>query len=69
VRLFLRLLFADLVHHKTFHPAKFFLKAVGEIVRAVFKKNDKAEREKDKQGDPKDPAQQRHGASLTEAQF
>lgn len=68
-RLFFRFLFADLLHHEAFHPTEFLLKSVGEIVCAIFEKNNEAECEEDEESDPKYPAQQRHGASLTEALF
>jgi hypothetical protein len=38
-------------------------------VGAVFEKHDKAEGKENEKSDPKYPAQQRHGASLTEANF
>jgi hypothetical protein len=34
------------------------LKAISEVVCAVFKKDDEAKREEDKQSDPEYPAQQ-----------
>jgi hypothetical protein len=34
------------------------LEAISEVVRAVFKKDDEAKREEDKQSDPEYPAQQ-----------
>jgi len=67
--LLFRLLFADLLHDKTFHATEFLLESVGEIVRAIFEKDDEAECEKHKKSDPENPAQQRHGISLTEALF
>ena len=63
------LLFADLLHHENFDATEFLLKAVSEIVRAIFEKDDEAECEKHEKSDPEDPAQQRHDVSLTEALF
>src|SRR5437016_11847486 len=60
-RLFLRLFLADLFHHKCLYPAEFLLEPVGEIVRAVFEKNDKTEGEKNEESDPEYAAQQSHG--------
>jgi len=39
------------------------LKPVGEVVRAVLEKNDKAKGEENEESDPKYPAQQRHGCN------
>jgi hypothetical protein len=62
--LFLRLFgFANLFHDKGPHAAEFFLKPVGEVVRAVFEKNDKTKGEENEEGDPKYPTQQRHGCN------
>jgi hypothetical protein len=45
------------------------LKTVGKVVCAVLEEDNKAKREKDEKSDPKYPAQQRHGATLTEPEF
>ena len=53
--------FARLVDNERFYPGKFFLKSGHEIVSSIFKQNDKTERKKQEQSNPKQTAQQRHG--------
>jgi hypothetical protein len=53
------------LYNEGFHASEFLLEAGREIVRAVFEEDDEAEREKEKQNEPKQPAEQRHGCSVT----
>jgi hypothetical protein len=52
--------FVGLIDNEGFYPGKFLLKPRDEIVRPMFKENDKTEGKKQEQGDPKQAAQQRH---------
>lgn len=45
--------FRRLIRHECLQPSEFVFEAGNEIVRPVFEKDDKAEGEKQKQGDPK----------------
>ncbi len=46
-------------------PLEFGFESVREIVRAVLKEHNKAEGEKNKENEPKKPANERHVADIT----
>lgn len=46
--------------HERDNACEFFFETGNEIMRAVFKEHDEAEREKNEKDQPKEPANQRH---------
>jgi hypothetical protein len=48
------------VLHESDDPREFLLKSGNEIMRAILEKHDETERKENEEGQPKEPADQRH---------